>query len=254
MLRSYQLPEEQYLNDSTPVVYGTEVFSNNQGLNDANIRRKFINRVYLILWFQLLITGIFIGICNQVKEVSDFMSSYTGIQISSLCLLLILISSCFIYCNNNIIRKTPYNWIYLILFTICMTYIIGFVGIINQTNILLLSGLSTSFIFMFLTFYAWQTKVDYTIYGNILLILLCGMILFGIIFSFFSFPIINILYSVFGSILFSFYIIYDTQLIVGGSHKSIQFNEDDFVIASISLYLDIINLFLFILDLFNTRS
>ena len=107
---------------------------------------------------------------------------------------------------------------------------------------------------MFLTIYAWQTKVDYTIYGNILLILLCGMILFGIIFSFFSFPMINILYSVFGSILFSFYIIYDTQLIVGGSHRSIQFSEDDFVIASISLYLDIINLFLFILDLFNTRS
>ena len=48
--------------------------------------------------------------------------------------------------------------------------------------------------------------------------------------------------------------VYDTQLIVGGSHRKIQFSEDDYVLASIILYLDVINLFLFILDLLPGRN
>ena len=67
MLRIIITVSKQYLNDGIPVVYGTEVISN-QGLNDA-IYGAIINRVYLILWFQLLITGIFIGICNQAKNI-----------------------------------------------------------------------------------------------------------------------------------------------------------------------------------------
>ena len=46
------------------------------------------------------------------------------------------------------------------------------------------------------------------------------------------------------------YIVYDTQLIVGGEHK-IMFHTDDYVLASVSLYLDVINLFLMILKFLN---
>ena len=37
--------------------------------------------------------------------------------------------------------------------------------------------------------------------------------------------------------VFSFYIVYDTQLIVGGKHRKYQFSTDDYVIASVSFYL-----------------
>ena len=42
-------------------------------------------------------------------------------------------------------------------------------------------------------------------------------------------------------------------LIVGGNHRSIMFHIDDYVLAAVSLYLDIINLFLMLLDLLNGR-
>ena len=32
-------------------------------------RQNFISRVYIILWFQLLVTSTFIGLCNQNKSV-----------------------------------------------------------------------------------------------------------------------------------------------------------------------------------------
>lgn len=48
-----------------------------------------------------------------------------------------------------------------------------------------------------------------------------------------------------------FYLVYDTQLIIGGQHKRMQFDMDDYVLAALSIYLDIINLFILILRLLN---
>jgi len=57
-----------------------------------------------------------------------------------------------------------------------------------------------------------------------------------------------------GVLLFTFYIVFDTQLLIGeyGGHK-VQFGIDDYVFAALNLYLDIINLFLHILSLFGER-
>ena len=71
----------------------------------------------------------------------------------------------------------------------------------------------------------------------------------GFLMSFVNVPFVNTIYSVFGAMLFSFYIIYDTQMIMGGRHKKFSFTVDDFVVASISLYLDIINLFLYMMEI-----
>ncbi len=46
-------------------------------------------------------------------------------------------------------------------------------------------------------------------------------------------------------ILYGTYLIYDTQLLVGGRRQ--QYTEDDYIIAAIQLYLDIIIIFLEIL-------
>ena len=54
-----------------------------------------------------------------------------------------------------------------------------------------------------------------------------------------------------GVLLFSFYLLYDTQIIIGGKHRRYQIEEDSYVLASVALYLDIINMFLYILELLN---
>ena len=80
-----------------------------------------------------------------------------------------------------------------------------------------------------------------------------GFIIFGFMISFVNLPVLSIVYSSVGSLIFSFYIVYDTQMIVGGEHRRIKFHTDDYVIAAISLYLDIINLFLYLLELLDGR-
>ena len=52
-----------------------------------------------------------------------------------------------------------------------------------------------------------------------------------------------------GALLFSAFIVHDTQLIVGGKKR--QFDTNDYVLGAMSLYMDIVNLFLaYLLRLF----
>ena len=164
---------------------------------------------------------------------------------------IILCMSCCLMCIHDRVRRCPGNCLYLTSFTCLMSYTIGYVGIAYKLTTLLLSGLSTLGIFSGLSLYAIQTKYDYTDKGGYLLSCLLGLVIFGFMISFVHLPVLSIVYSSAGSIIFSFYIVYDTQLIVGGEHRKIMFHTDDYVLASISLYLDIINLFIYLLDILN---
>merc|ERR1719254_371347 len=114
--------------------------------------------------------------------------------------------------------------------------------------------------FFMLTTYACLTKTDFTGLGPYLVCALLGLIAFGfvaLLVSFFCascYSLMSVIYAGVGAVLFSMYIVYDTQLIVGGRHKKHQFSVDDFAFAALNLFLDIINLFLMLLSLFGSRE
>ena len=56
-----------------------------------------------------------------------------------------------------------------------------------------------------------------------------------------------------GALIFSLYIVYDTQLMMGGKHKY-SLDPEEYIFASLNLYLDIINLFLFILRIVGSSN
>jgi len=210
-------------------------------------KQIFISKVYTILWFQIFFTSIFIGVAHQVPVIQQFLLSNVGSMISLINMFLLLISTCVFFSSENMIKNHSFK--FLCFYTILITYIVGYVGIIYSPTTLLLSGVSTLTIFSGLTLYAFQTKYDYTQHTSILISSLLGLLCFGFFMSFVHIPYLSIVYSSLGAILFSFYIIYDTQLIVGGKHRTIKFRESDYNVAAISLYTDILNLFLFILQI-----
>lgn len=53
-------------------------------------------------------------------------------------------------------------------------------------------------------------------------------------------------YGSIGALIFSLYIVYDTQLMMGGKHKY-ALSPEEYIFAALNLYLDIINLFRYIL-------
>ena len=53
-------------------------------------------------------------------------------------------------------------------------------------------------------------------------------------------------YGSLGALVFSLYIVYDTQLMMGGKHKY-ALSPEEYIFAALNLYLDFIQLFRFIL-------
>ena len=75
-----------------------------------------------------------------------------------------------------------------------------------------------------------------------LFITLIVIVVAGLLNLFFQSAILATIISAVGAILFSAYILYDTQMILRGGY-------DSPVLAAVSLYLDILNLFISLLNL-----
>ena len=62
-------------------------------------------------------------------------------------------------------------------------------------------------------------------------------------------PAMHKVYSSIAAMLFALYIVYDTQLIVGGKGTH-EYSVDDYAFAALNIYLDIVMLFSHLLELF----
>ncbi len=98
-----------------------------------------------------------------------------------------------------------------------------------------------------LSLYAIFTRTDFTTILGMLIAIIAPLILFGI-FAWISWiPVLHSLYCALGAALFGIYLVIDTQLIVDGGRYSLSL--DDYITGALILYIDIIQIFLFILSL-----
>ncbi len=112
---------------------------------------------------------------------------------------------------------------------------------------------ATSLIFGAMSLYGMATKKDLTKLGPILFIGLIGLIIYSVIAMLFHMPMSDLIISIIGIVIFVGFTAYDTQKIkryysgFSGDQVSLQKTA---IIVALDLYLDFINLFLYILRLF----
>ncbi|KAF0297440.1 ATP synthase subunit beta, mitochondrial [Amphibalanus amphitrite] len=99
-----------------------------------------------------------------------------------------------------------------------------------------------------LTMFAFQTKYDFTMLNGILFVCLIVLMVFGLFAMIFPGKVISLVYASLGALLFSVYLVVDTQMMMGGKHKY-TISPEEYIFAALNLYLDIINLFLYILQI-----
>lgn len=225
------------------------------GTGFGNPRLGFVKKVYGILSVQLLFTTISIFLA-QTSLYSFFQPSgqyYNPVAqtLFYLCTFGALVTSLVVSCFTSIARQVPTNYILLGIFTACESYVCAyFTTFFNPTDVLLAAFLTCT-LTIALTFYAFTTKNDFTIYGGALWII--GWVLFAISFVFFIINIdkypslrpINTVFSVIVVCFYGFYLLYDTQLIMGG--KRFQLELDDYILGAMVIYIDIIIMFMRIL-------
>ena len=106
----------------------------------------------------------------------------------------------------------------------------------------------TGIIVVSLSLFAWLTPMDFVIMGPILILCIFLSLMMSLIFFFvFSAKAMNAFYYGIGVLIYSIYLVIDTQLIMGG--KRYELEIDDYILAAFILYTDIIMIFLYILRL-----
>jgi len=91
-------------------------------------------------------------------------------------------------------------------------------------------------IFLGMTVYAWNTTTDFTGFGPYLFGALLALTVFGFTLSILGLCGVHIkwlmmIYDLLGVLVFTFYIIFGTQMIVGGNHK-LQFINHHIILRS----------------------
>lgn len=107
--------------------------------------------------------------------------------------------------------------------------------------IILQALLGTLTITGLLTFYASTTKNNYLKFGTILFYLLIGVVILSIINIFIGSSIFALFISIITVVLFSFYIIVDTQEVL--------YTDIEPIMAACNIYLDILNIFVSLLQI-----
>lgn len=146
-------------------------------------------------------------------------------------------------------KSYPTNLLFLSGFTALEAYSISVITSFYDAKIVLEALIFTVAIFVALTLFACQTKYDFTHWMPYLFGGLWVLIIFGFMAAFFPYNSkIELGYGIIAALIFSGYILVDTQLIMRHYHV------EEEIAAAISLYLDIINLFLAILRILNSQN
>ena len=203
------------------------------------VRRGFIIKTYGILISQLALTTIFICLSfikaiNDFIKDSDFIRSTFFIAFCSIFVVVTITVIVVFMCCRDTARKFPINYILLFSFTLCMSFYLLIFCSFFETSDVIVALILTVAVTVGLTIYAIRTKTDFTYCGGFLFAF-SFLIVFTVAFYFWI--RVTVFWIMIGIFIYSLYIIYDTQLIIG--KVGCEYNIDDYCLAALNLYIDI---------------
>ncbi|CAL1383048.1 unnamed protein product [Linum trigynum] len=219
-------------------------------LESPELRWSFIRKIYSIISIQLLATIAVAATVVSVRPIATFfVSSGAGLAVYIVLLVTPFIVLCPLYYYH---QKHPVNYILLGIFTISIAFAVGLTCAFTSGKVILEAVILTATMVVGLTLFTfWAAKRGYDF--NFLGPFLFGAVLVLMVFAFIQilFPLGKLSQTIYGclaSIIFCGYIVYDTDNLIK------RYSYDEYIWAAVSLYLDIINLFLSLLTIFRAAD
>ncbi|KAK7269781.1 hypothetical protein RIF29_22517 [Crotalaria pallida] len=216
-------------------------------IESPELRWGFIRKVYTIIAMQLLFTAGFASFFMFFPPAREFAkhNPYRFFVLFGSLIVTIII----LFVLSKFYNKHPVNLLLLGLYTLGMSVTVGFACVFTKEMIVAEAAFLTGVVVASLTLYTfWAVKrgADFSFLGPFLFASLMVLLMFSIIQFFFPLgPLGRMVYSAVGAILMCGFIVYDTCEVIK------RYSYDDYVWAAISIYGDIINLFLYILTFLN---
>ena len=216
-------------------------------LLDRDSRVVFVRRVYGLLTANLALTAISCLYCSTHHNlIRNILLGPSGPLLMGLCVMTGLGASLAVSFSTKLRSSIPL----FTLFACAESVLVGVAASAFKARSVLLALAQTGTATAALT--AWtlnpNQKYDLTQFGSMLFAGLMVLLVSAVMGAFMNVPQNSLVGSTVGALLFSAFIVHDTQLIVGGKKR--QLDTGDYVLGAMSLYMDIVNLFLYLLRLF----
>ncbi|KAK4558323.1 hypothetical protein RGQ29_007889 [Quercus rubra] len=219
-------------------------------LESPELRWAFIRKIYSIITVQLLVT---IAVAATVVSVHPialfFVSSGAGLALYIVIIITPFIVLCPLFYYH---QKHPVNYVLLGIFTVSLAFAVGLTCAFTSGKVILESVILTTVVVVSLTLYTfWAARRghDFNFLGPFLFGAVLVLMVFALIQILFPLGKLSVMiYGCLASIIFCGYIVYDTDNLIK------RYSYDEYIWAAVSLYLDIINLFLSLLTIFRAAD
>lgn len=211
----------------------------------ANEKQELLQKDGLSLFirktYQLLAASLIAGAAG----------AYVGVgyayQIANAGLWILLPWIALLFILKAVQHKPVINYVMLFAFTffggLVISPTIAFYIGIGAGNLVINAFILTAVAFGGLSVFAMTTKKDFSIFGKMLFITLLVIVAAMLLnYFFFQSPMMSLIVSIACVLLFSFYILFDTQNIIKGAYATP-------IEGAIALYLDVLNLFIHLLNI-----
>ncbi|XP_059167903.1 protein lifeguard 4-like [Physella acuta] len=207
------------------------------------IRMGFMRKVFGILTAQLFVTTLMSAVFMLSEPVQEYVqTNHWMLTVSIFGTFGVLLALMWKR------QETPTNYILLGIFTLMESYAIGVVVTFYKVPSVIEAFLLTIGLTIGLTLYTLQSKKDFTSWHAPAVMCLYVLLLASLIQMILPIPAVHMGISVAGAVLFCVFIVVDTHMLMT------KLSPEEYILAAISLYLDILNLFLYILRLLGERK
>ena len=214
-----------------------------------DMRSKFMLKVYGILLSQLLFTFILVLIC-QIKKIKDFLleQKILLIVLMSISLFAFIVIFIIFLCKPTILNKVPQNYICILIVTISVTILLVYISILYPVHLVIGAMSFVLAISLAIFVISLFNKIDIKYLAMAIILLSSCAFDYGLLALIYRSYYLHFLYCLIGGIIYTLYIAFDTISI--RDHFSI----DDYAFAALTLYLDIVRLFIQLLRILGSAS
>jgi len=230
-----------------------------QGIQTQEVSRTFISKVFLWMAGALTLTAItsFLVAANFEAVLPFFVKPEGGLSI--LFWIAILAPFALVLIMSAAVNRLSLSVLSLlyILYSVLMGVSLSFIFLVYDIRAIGVTFAVTAGTFIVMALMGYTTKTDLTKFGSLLLMALFGIIIAMIVNIFMKSGTMDYIISILGVLIFTGLTAYDVQKLKKYSAQIGEFNNTAGKMAlmgALTLYLDFVNLFLFLLRIFGRKN
>ena len=236
-----------------------EIFENqdNQQFAQATMAKTFMSNVFSYMTIALVLSGIAAYLFGTTDSLIRMLYTETGMSIFGWIVMLAPLGLVFLLGAK--VQKFSYSTVLgvFILFAILMGMSMGSIFLMYTMSSIAVTFMVTAGTFGVMAILGYTTSTDLTKFGSILKMAVIGLIIAMVVNWFMKSEMMDYIISGIGVLVFTGLTAYDTQKLKNiGSVVDANSEEGKkaSIMGALSLYLDFVNLFLFLLRFLGSRD